>query len=118
ATSTATSAVPAAAPAAAAPARNPAADPKFAALKRDVAVKKHAVAASHPPAHAEAGAAQAAARPPADDKAAQGKEANADKMDAAQSREFDKAAFVKAVEDAVAKRAPQNLDEADKFADS
>src|SRR5438046_2872445 len=64
------------------------------------------------------GAAQAAARPPADDKEAQGKAANAETMNAAQPKEFDKAAFIRAVEEAIAKRAPKNLDEADKFADS
>jgi hypothetical protein len=93
-------------------------DPKFAALKRDVHVKKRSVAGSHPPARHEAGAAQAAARPPADDKVAQGKAANAEKMDAAQPKEFDKAAFIKAVQEAIAKQAPQNLEQADQFGDS
>ena len=104
----------------AAPARRagPDRDPKFLALKKDVGAKKRAVATSHPPATAEATNAQGAARPPADDKEAQGKAANAEKMDAAQPKEFDKAAFVRAVEEAIAKRAPKNLDEADKFGDS
>jgi hypothetical protein len=93
-------------------------DPKFAALKTDVHSKKRAVAASHPPARSESVAAQGAARPPADDKEAQGKTANADKMDAAQPKEFDKAAFIKAVEEAIAKKAPKNLEEADEFGDS
>ncbi|GAA4452093.1 hypothetical protein GCM10023170_040410 [Phytohabitans houttuyneae] len=96
----------------------PAGDPKFQALRKDVGAKKRTVGTSHPPAKAEASNAQGAAVPPADDKEAQGKAANAEKMDAAQPRQFDKAAFVKAVKDAIAKRAPQNLDEADKFADS
>jgi hypothetical protein len=98
--------------------RGPHADPKFAALKKDVHAKKRAVARSHPPARTEAGAAQAAARPPADDREAQGKVANAEDMNAAQPKEFDKAAFIKAVEDAIAKRAPQNLKDADEFGDS
>ncbi|MGN9912596.1 hypothetical protein ACTMTJ_34165 [Phytohabitans sp. LJ34] len=93
-------------------------DPKFQALKKDVGAKKRAVATSHPPARAEATNAQGAAQPPADDKEAQGKAANAEKMDAAQPKEFDKAAFIRAVEEAIAKRAPKNLDEADKFGDS
>ncbi|MFE7135409.1 hypothetical protein ACFVIM_31570, partial [Streptomyces sp. NPDC057638] len=53
-----------------------------------------------------------------DDEVAQGKAANAEKMDAATPKEFDKDAFVRAVEKAVADKAPKNLDEADKFADS
>ena len=39
-------------------------------------------------------------------------------MNAAKPGEFDKAAFIKAVNDAIAKQAPKNLDEADKFGDS
>jgi hypothetical protein len=95
----------------------PAQDPKFAALKQDVRAKQKGLAA-HPPAQAEAKAAQGAAKPPPDDKEAQGKTANAEKMNAAKPGEFDKAAFIKAVNDAIAKQAPKNLDEADKFADS
>ncbi|MEV6645969.1 hypothetical protein [Amycolatopsis sp. NPDC051371] len=98
--------------------RSPTTDPKFQALTKDVATKKKAVSRSHPPATAEAGAAQAAAVPPADDREARGKAARAEDMDSAQPKEFDKAAFVKAVKDAVAERAPKNLDEADKFGDS
>ncbi|RSM64742.1 hypothetical protein DMB66_19045 [Actinoplanes sp. ATCC 53533] len=49
---------------------------------------------------------------------AEGKAAQADNMDAAKPREFDKNAFIRAVEEAIAKRAPQNLEEADEFADS
>ncbi|WP_410673366.1 hypothetical protein [Amycolatopsis sp. cmx-4-68] len=98
--------------------RSPGADPKFRTLTKDVATKKKAVSRSHPPATAEAGAAQAAAVPPADDREARGKAAHAEDMDSAQPKEFDKAAFVKAVQDAVAERAPKNLDEADKFGDS
>ncbi|MGB3441545.1 MAG: hypothetical protein WBA97_22585 [Actinophytocola sp.] len=98
--------------------RSPGTDPKFQALKQDVRAKKRLIGSSHPPATAEAGAAQAASVPPADDQEARGKAAHAEDMDAAQPKEFDKAAFVKAVEDAIAKRAPQNLDDADKFGDS
>jgi hypothetical protein len=56
--------------------------------------------------------------PPKDDEEAQGKTANAEKMNEAKPKEFDKDAFVKAVEKAIAEKAPKNLDEADKFGDS
>ncbi|HEU0086915.1 MAG TPA: hypothetical protein VFQ77_04595 [Pseudonocardiaceae bacterium] len=95
----------------------PGADPKFAALKRDVRAKQTTLT-KHPPPKTEASAAQGAARPPQDDKEAQGKAANAEKMHTAKPGEFDKAAFIKAVNDAIAKQAPKNLDEADKFGDS
>ncbi|MBO0867081.1 MAG: hypothetical protein J2P15_00810 [Micromonosporaceae bacterium] len=91
---------------------------KFAVLKRDVRAKGQHVASSHPSAGTESGAAQAAAKPPADDTVAQGKAANAEKMNDAKPKAFDKAAFVKAVQQAIAQQAPKNLDEADKFADS
>jgi hypothetical protein len=93
-------------------------DPKFVALKKDVTTKKRAVATSHPPAATEASNAQGAAKAPPDDKQAQGKAANAEKMNEAQPKEFDKQAFIKAVREAIAKKAPQNLDEADKFGES
>ncbi|QDL68920.1 hypothetical protein DNK48_05380 [Streptomyces malaysiensis subsp. malaysiensis] len=96
----------------------PDADPKFTTLKKDVRSKKRAVASSHPPPRAEAGAAQDAARPPKDDEEAQGKTANAEKMNEAKPKDFDKDAFIRAVEKAIAEKAPKNLDEADKFADS
>ncbi|MGW1717619.1 phage tail protein [Streptomyces sp. NPDC002156] len=96
----------------------PNADPKFAKLKKDVGQKKRTLAASHPPPRTEAGAAQDAALPPKDDAEAQGKTANAEQMNEAQPKEFDKDAFIKAVEKAIADKAPKNLDEADKFADS
>ncbi|MFJ5226429.1 hypothetical protein [Streptomyces sp. NPDC088400] len=98
--------------------RSPGADPKFQALKKDVAAKKQLVGTSHPPARTEATAAQEAAVPPADDQEARGKAAHAEDMDAAQPKEFNKDAFVAAVEKAIADRAPKNLDEADKFGDS
>ncbi|MFH8370814.1 hypothetical protein ACH4B3_28670, partial [Streptomyces sp. NPDC018031] len=91
--------------------------PGFRRVQADVAAKKRAVA-QHPPAAAESKAAQDAAVAPPDDKEAQGKTANAEKMHAAKPGEFDKAAFITAVNAAIAKQAPKNLDEADKFADS
>ncbi|WP_244179979.1 phage tail protein [Amycolatopsis pretoriensis] len=99
-------------------ARSPATDPKFAVLKKDVAHKKHTVARSHPPADKEATSAQAASVPPKDDEVAQGKTANAEKMNEAKPKEFDKDAFVKAVEKAIAEKAPKNLEQADEFAGS
>ncbi|HEY0360166.1 MAG TPA: hypothetical protein VGD11_16415, partial [Mycobacteriales bacterium] len=93
----------------------PSADPKFAALKSDVRGKQKTLK-THPPARAEAGAAAAAAKAPPDDREAQGKAANAEKMNAAKPGEFDKAAFIRAVNEAIAAQAPKNLDEADKFA--
>jgi hypothetical protein len=92
-------------------------DPKFAALTGDIRDKQKLLG-KHPPAKAEAAAAAAAAKPPQDDKEAQGKTANAEKMNAAKPGEFDKAAFVRAVNEAIAAQAPKNLDEADKFATS
>ncbi|MDP9793178.1 hypothetical protein J2S43_001690 [Catenuloplanes nepalensis] len=98
--------------------RTPGADPKFQTLKKDVAAKKSTVARSHPPARAEATSAQAASVPPKDDQEARGKAAHAEEMDAARPKEFDKAAFVTAVEEAIARKAPKNLEEADEFGDS
>ncbi|HWO60595.1 MAG TPA: hypothetical protein VNO31_11240, partial [Umezawaea sp.] len=98
--------------------RGPAGDPKFAAVKRDVAQKKRTVATSHPPPRKEAVSAQDAAVPPRDDAVAQGKTANAEKMNDAAPKAFDKTAFIKAVEKAIADRAPKNLKEAEKFPDS
>src|SRR5215207_2940405 len=95
----------------------PSADPKFTALKRDVKSKRQTLG-KHPPPKAEASAAQGAAKPPQDDKEAQGKAANAEKMNAAKPGEFNKGAFIAAVNAAIAKQAPKNLDEADKFGGS
>ncbi|MEU0791166.1 hypothetical protein ABZ342_13950 [Amycolatopsis sp. NPDC005961] len=99
-------------------ARSPGADPKFAVLKKDVARKKHTVAKSHPPANQEATSAQKASVPPKDDEVAQGKTANAEKMNEAEPKDFDKAAFIEAVEKAIAEKAPKNLEQADDFAGS
>ncbi|WP_253842323.1 hypothetical protein [Actinokineospora globicatena] len=92
-------------------------DAKFAAVTAEVETKQ-GVAKAHPAPGTEAAAAAAAATPPQDDKQAQGKTANAERMNAAKPGEFDKAAFVRAVNEAIAAQAPKNLDEADKFGDS
>ncbi|MFI8320117.1 hypothetical protein [Streptomyces sp. NPDC085529] len=95
----------------------PNAAPGFRRVGADVAAKKRTMAA-HAPAAAESKAAQDAAVAPPDDKEAQGKAANAERMNAAKPGEFDKAAFVAAVDKAIEAQAPKNLDEADKFAKS
>ncbi|MFH8374742.1 hypothetical protein ACH4A7_14575 [Streptomyces cyaneofuscatus] len=95
----------------------PAQSPRFRSVKADVAAKKTRLAA-HAPAAAESKASQDAAVAPPDDKEAQGKAANAEKMNAAKPGEFDKKAFVDAVNKAIDAQAPKNLDEADKFAKS
>ncbi|MBW4717122.1 hypothetical protein [Saccharothrix obliqua] len=90
---------------------------RLGALEADVAAKRKAVT-HHPTAAAEAGAAHAAAKPPPDDREALGKAAQAERMHAARPGAFDQAAFVRAVREAIAARAPKNLDEADRFGDS
>ncbi|MEV7095318.1 hypothetical protein AB0M80_21000 [Amycolatopsis sp. NPDC051045] len=105
------------APPVAPPGVTPATDPKFRSLKQDVGAQARS-AKAHPPAGAEVKKAQDAAVAPADDKDAQAKAAQADKMAAAKPAGFDKAAFIAAVNAAIAKQAPKNLDEADKFAGS
>lgn len=89
----------------------------FRKVKADVAAKKTKIAV-HPPAAGEAKASQDAAVAPPDDKEAQGKAANAEKMNEAKPGEFDKKAFVDAVNKAIDAQAPKNLDEADKFSKS
>lgn len=96
---------------------SPAQAPGFRRVKSDVAAKKTRLAA-HAPAAAESKSAQDAAVAPPDDKQAQGKAANAEKMNTAKPGEFDKAAFIEAVDKAIAAQAPKNLDDADKFAES
>ncbi len=95
----------------------PASDPKFQSFRKDVGGQAK-TAKAHPPAGAEVKKAQDAAVAPPDDKDAQAKAAQADKMAAAKPGGFDKAAFIAAVNAAVSKQAPQNLDDADKFATS
>ncbi|WP_202919872.1 hypothetical protein [Streptomyces adustus] len=95
----------------------PSASPAFQDLKSEVRAKKTA-ASRHAPAAAESKAAQDAAVAPPDDKQAQGKAAQAEKMNAAKPGTFDKAAFVAAVNQAIAAQAPKNLDEADHFSGS
>ncbi|WP_052744393.1 hypothetical protein [Streptomyces odonnellii] len=95
----------------------PSASPAFTGLTGEVEAKKAAVA-QHPPAAKESKAAQDAALAPPDDKQAQGKAAQAEKMNAAKPGVFDKAGFIAAVNQAITAQAPKNLDEADSFAGS
>ncbi|MFF0434367.1 hypothetical protein ACFYU9_19320 [Streptomyces sp. NPDC004327] len=95
----------------------PSAAPGFRRVGADVAAKKRTLAA-HAPAATESKSAQDAAVAPPDDKEAQGKAANAEKMNAAKPGEFNKAAFIEAVNKAIDAQAPKNLDEADKFSKS
>ncbi|WP_213450314.1 hypothetical protein [Rhizomonospora bruguierae] len=92
-------------------------NPKVAGLRTQVRGRQQALT-RHQPAAVEAKAAQNAAKPPQDDRLAQGKVANADAMNAARPGEFDKAAFIRAVNDAIDAQAPTNLDEAEKFGPS
>ncbi|MEU2130263.1 hypothetical protein [Streptomyces sp. NPDC018352] len=89
----------------------------FRKVKADVAAKKLRLAA-HAPAATESKSAQDAAVAPPDDKEAQGKAANAEKMNAAKPGEFNKQAFIDAVNKAIDSQAPKNLDQADKFSKS
>ncbi|MCX4730761.1 hypothetical protein [Streptomyces sp. NBC_01363] len=96
---------------------SPAQAPGFRKVKADVAAKRARLAA-HAPAATESKSAQDAAVAPPDDKEAQGKAANAEKMNAAKPGEFNKQAFIDAVNKAIDAQAPKNLDQADKFSKS
>jgi hypothetical protein len=89
-------------------------DPRFAkvASKARKTAKK---VKAHPSGKSEAKKAQKAAKAPPDDKLAQAKAKSADTMATAKPGPFNEEAFVAAVETAVKKAAPQNLDEAEKF---
>ncbi|MCX4533846.1 hypothetical protein [Streptomyces sp. NBC_01669] len=89
----------------------------FRKVKADIAAKRTKVAV-HAPAATESKSAQDAAVAPPDDKEAQGKAANAEKMNAAKPGEFNKQAFIDAVNKAIEAQAPKNLDDADKFSKS
>ncbi|MFB6987386.1 hypothetical protein [Streptomyces sp. NPDC056304] len=95
----------------------PAQAPGFRRVKADVAAKRTRIAV-HAPAATESKSAQDAAVAPPDDKEAQGKAANAEKMNAAKPGEFNKQAFIDAVNKAIDAQAPKNLDQADKFSKS
>ncbi|HET6954571.1 MAG TPA: hypothetical protein VFI47_29675, partial [Acidimicrobiales bacterium] len=92
-------------------------DPRFTKVTAEVRGTAKGLKA-HPPAAGEAKKASAAAVAPAGDKEAQAKAAQADKMAGAKPGGFDKAKFMAAVKAAIAAKAPKNLDEADKFAES
>ncbi|GAA2438722.1 hypothetical protein GCM10010433_44460 [Streptomyces pulveraceus] len=96
---------------------SPAQAPGFRKVTSDVAAKRVRLA-HHAPAATESKSAQDAAVAPPDDREAQGKAANAEKMNAAKPGEFNKQAFIDAVNKAVDAQAPKNLDDADKFSKS
>ncbi len=96
---------------------DPHADPRFAKVTQQVGGTAKGLRA-HPPAAGEAKKASAAASAPPGDKLTQANAAQADKMSGAKPGTFDKAAFVAAVKAAIAAKAPQNLEEADNFAES
>ena len=73
---------------------------------------------STPSGAAEAKATQAAAQGPANEKMAGAKAAQVGDMAGAPTGTFDKAAFIAAVEAAIRKSTPKNLEQADDFADS
>ena len=86
-------------------------DPAFnkVAHKAKDTVKK---AKEHPTGKHQSAESQAAAKPPPNDRQAQAEAHQADEMAAAKPGTFDEAAFVTAVDAAMAKAAPKNLDEA------
>lgn len=92
-------------------------DPKFRSLKTDVAGKAK-TAKAHPPPSAEVKKAQDAAVAPPDDKEAQAKEAQAEKMAGAKPGGFDKAKFIAAVTKAIEAQRPTTNEEAKDFAGS
>jgi hypothetical protein len=95
----------------------PKSDPKFVAMKGQIAGKSKALKA-HPSGKVEAKKASDAAVAPASDKEAQAKAAQAEQMSGAKPAGFDKAGFIAAVKAAIAAQAPKNLDDADKFSES
>ncbi|MFJ6012031.1 hypothetical protein [Streptomyces sp. NPDC092952] len=96
---------------------SPAQAPGFRKVKADIAAKKTRLSV-HAPAATESKSAQDAAVAPPDDREAQGKAANTEKMNAAKPGEFNKQAFIDAVNKAIDAQGPKNLDQADKFSKS
>lgn len=95
----------------------PSSDPRFLAVTAKVASQGKALR-QHPSPRAEAEKAKNAAVPPAGDKEAQAKEAQAATMAGAKPIGFDKAGFVAAVKAAIAAQAPKTLEEAEDFGKS
>lgn len=91
--------------------------PGLRKVDAEVGAKRRTLS-QHRTAQVESKSAQDAAVAPPDDREAQGKVASSARMDAAKPGGFDKAAFIAAVNEAIAAQAPKNLDEADHFAKS
>ncbi|MUN61963.1 hypothetical protein GMA12_02180 [Kocuria sediminis] len=92
-------------------------DPRFQAVAAKVAGQGRQLR-QHPAPRAEARQAAKAAVPPATDKEAQAKAAQAETMTTARPGGFDKAGFIAAVKAAIAAQAPKNLEQAEKFGES
>jgi hypothetical protein len=92
-------------------------DPKFKAVESKIQGAA-AEQKKHPSAKSKVAEAQGAAVPPANDADSQAKAAQADKMGAAKPGVFDKAAFIAAVNKAIADASPKTLEEADEFSSS
>jgi hypothetical protein len=95
----------------------PGSDPRFLAVTSKVASQGKALR-QHPPPRAEVEKVKNAAMPPAGDKEAQAKEAQAATMAGAKPGGFDKAGFIAAVKAAIAAQAPKSLEEAEEFGSS
>ena len=95
----------------------PAQDPRFRELTSKLG-KTGGDLKHHPPPKAEAKKAADAAVPPAQNKEAQAKAAQAETMSGAKPGGFDKAAFIAQVKQAIAAKSPKSLDEAESFGDS
>lgn len=96
---------------------DPTQDPAFQAFERRTASQTSGMK-RHPPAGAAAQTAQAAAQPPANDVDRQAKAHHVEEMAAARPAPFDREGFIAAVREAIERRAPKNLEQADEFADS
>jgi hypothetical protein len=95
----------------------PAEDPKFKAVESKIQ-SAAADQRRHPSARSKVAEAQGAAVPPGNDTASQAQAAQADKMGDAKPGVFDKAAFIAAVNKAIADASPKTLEEADEFSSS
>jgi hypothetical protein len=105
------------APPAPKPPLEPQQDPRFNAVTgkiKQVSKKEK----QHAPPKSKVAEAQAAAQPPANDVATQAEAAQVDKMAQQKPGEFNKAAFIAAVRQAIDAAAPKNLSEAADFKDS
>jgi hypothetical protein len=92
-------------------------DPKFQAVESKVR-KQGSDLKKHPSPRSKVAEAPAAAVPPANDVESQAKAASTEKMSTAKPGTFDKAAFIAAVNKAIADASPKTLEQADEFGSS